>query len=453
MIHKFGTDSCNIVLDVNSGAVHIVDDVVFDIVEFCENAALDEIKDRFGNSYPESSIEEAYEEIQGLKNDGLLFSEDIYEAVLPQVSSRKPVVKALCLHIAHDCNLKCRYCFAQEGEYHGKRALMSAETGKRAIDFLIKNSGSRRNLEVDFFGGEPLINFEAVKEIVDYARSIESAHNKNFRFTITTNGILLNDEIQEYINKNMHNVVLSIDGRREVNDRVRSRADGSGSYDCIVPKFLKMAESRNQKNYYVRGTFTAYNLDFSNDVLHLAELGFKQISVEPVVADANEDYALKQEHLPQIFEQYDRLLSEMSKRIGKENGFNFFHFMIDLEGGPCIAKRISGCGSGSEYLAVTPDGALYPCHQFAGIEEFKIGDVYQSVTNESLRKKFEGCYVYSKDECRDCWAKFYCSGGCAANAWSMNKDINKPFALNCELQRKRTECAILLNAAKNGMKI
>lgn len=448
MIHKYNMNGLNIVIDVNSGAVHIVDNIVYDILDDYESKSSDELISKYKNKYSATSITEAIEEIRQLEEDEQLFTEDIYENFIPQFKNRNPVVKALCLHVAHDCNLKCKYCFAQEGEYHGKRSLMNIEIGKKAIDFLINNSGKRKNLEVDFFGGEPLMNFEVVKEIVNYARQKEKQHNKNFRFTITTNGILLNDEIQKFINQNMHNVVLSLDGRKEINDMMRPKAGGQGSYDSIVSKFVKLANSRNQTDYYVRGTYTRNNLDFSNDVLHMADLGFKQISVEPVVADENEDYSLREEDLPLLFEQYEILASEMLKRQKEGKGFNFFHFMIDLSQGPCVVKRLSGCGSGSEYLAVTPEGDLYPCHQFVGIEEFKMGTVDTGITENKMRELFQNCNVYSKEDCKNCWAKFYCSGGCAANAYQFHKDINKPYEIGCKLQQKRIECAIMMKAKK-----
>ncbi len=370
-----------------------------------------------------------------------------YEDYMEQFQERPTVVKALCLHIAHDCNLACRYCFAEEGEYHGRRAIMPYEVGKAALDFLIGASGNRRNLEVDFFGGEPLMNFGVVKELVAYGREQEKIHNKNFRLTLTTNGVLLDDEVMEFANREMANVVLSIDGRKEVNDRMRPFRKGAGSYDVIVPKFQKFAESRNQEKYYVRGTFTRNNLDFSRDVLHLADLGFQQISVEPVVAAPEESYALRGEDLPQLFEEYDKLAVELVKRQKEHRGFNFFHFMIDLEGGPCVAKRLSGCGSGTEYLAVTPWGDLYPCHQFVGNEGFLMGNVMEGVKNTALQKEFKQCNVYAKEKCRDCFAKFYCSGGCAANSWNFHGSITDTYEVGCELQKKRVECAIMIKAA------
>lgn len=449
MIHKYSMNGINIVLDVNSGAVHVVDDIVFDILDYYKEKNYEEIFELLKDKYSEDSIKEGYEEIRTLEKDELLFTDDFYEDIIPQIDKRSPVVKAMCLHIAHDCNLKCKYCFAEEGEYHGKRSLMSFEVGKKAIDFLIENSGKRRNLEVDFFGGEPLMNFETVKKIVSYARGKEKDANKNFRFTITTNGILLNNEIQDYINENMHNVVLSIDGRKEINDKMRVRAGGQGSYDSIVPKFQKMAESRNQTDYYVRGTYTRNNLDFSKDVLHLADLGFKQISVEPVVAPDEEDYSLHEEHLEVLFKEYEALAKEMLKRKKENKDFNFFHFMIDLTGGPCVAKRLVGCGSGTEYLSVTPEGDLYPCHQFVGMDEFKMGSVFTGIENTELRSKFENCNVYSKPACKKCWAKFYCSGGCVANSYNTNKDLITPYEIGCELQRKRIECAIMIKACES----
>ena len=362
MVHQYKNNGYNIVLDVNSGAIHVVDDVTYDVIELFEDNSAKEIIEKLVDRYPQTEIEEAIQEVNELKDNEELFTEDTYKERIIDFKKRQTVVEALCLHIAHDCNLACRYCFAEEGEYHGRRALMSYETGKQALDFLIANSGSRRNLEVDFFGGEPLMNWDVVKQLVAYGREQEKLHDKHFRFTLTTNGVLLNDEIMEFANNEMDNVVLSIDGRKEVHDRMRPFRKGAGSYDLIVPKFQKFAESRHQDKYYVRGTYTHFNTDFSKDVLHLADLGFKQISVEPVVAQPTDEYALKESDLPVLFDEYDRLAAEMVKRNKAGNGFNFFHFMIDLEGGPCVYKRLSGCGSGTEYLAVTPWGDLYPCH-------------------------------------------------------------------------------------------
>lgn len=448
MLHKFSMNGINVLMDIYSGAVHAVDDVAYDIADLYPEMNADELAEKFADKYSREQIDEAVEELKELKDAGMLYTEDEYEGVLEQVKNRAPVVKALCLHVAHDCNLKCRYCFAEEGEYHGKRSLMSAEVGKKAIDFIIANSGKRRNLEVDFFGGEPLMNFDVVKEIVEYGREQEKLHDKNFRFTITTNGILLDDEKQKYINENMHNVVLSLDGRKEVNDYMRPRAGGQGSYDIIVPKFQKLAESRNQTDYYLRGTFTHNNLDFSKDVFHIADdLGFKQVSVEPVVAEATESYAITEDDLDTIFEEYEKLAEQLYIRHKTgEKDFNFFHFMVDLTGGPCIAKRLSGCGSGTEYLAVTPEGDLYPCHQFVGQEEYKIGSVYTGIENTAIREKFANCNVYTKPDCKKCWAKFYCSGGCMANACHYAGDIMGTYEIGCKLQRKRIECAIMIKA-------
>ncbi len=401
--------------------------------------------------YPEAELREGAADLEELTAAGKLYSEDIYEDYIQEiVDAKKPVVKALCLHIAHDCNLACRYCFAEEGEYHGRRALMSYEVGKKALDFLIAHSGSRRNLEVDFFGGEPLLNWQVVKDLVAYGRRQEKIHNKNFRFTLTTNGVLLNDEVQEFVNREMANVVLSIDGRKEVHDHMRPFRNGKGSYDLVLPRFRKLADSRNQEKYYVRGTFTRYNRDFSRDVLHLADLGFRQISVEPVVGTEEEEYALRPEDLPEIFAEYDRLAAEMVRRYGTDEDFTFFHFMLDLTGGPCVAKRLSGCGSGTEYLAVTPWGDLYPCHQFVGEEKYRMGNVDEGIIRTDLREKFRNCNVYSKEKCRNCFARFYCSGGCAANAYKFHGSINEAYEISCELERKRVECAIMIQAARAG---
>lgn len=448
MYHKFEMNGQRHVVDVNSGAVHLVSGAVYEMIDHFTDLRLDEIFKLMKDRFSESEIIEAYAEVKEISDAGLLFSADETEAFLPGLQSREPVVKALCLHIAHDCNLRCEYCFADEGEYHGKRALMSAETGKKAIDFLIEKSGRRRNLEIDFFGGEPLMNFDVVKEIVEYARNLESEKDKHFRFTITTNGVLLDEEKLSYINKQMSNIVLSIDGRREVNDRMRKLRGGQGSYDLIIDKFKQTASSRNQTDYYVRGTFTRNNLDFCNDVLHMAEQGFKQISIEPVVAGDDTDYAIRESDLPVIFGEYEKLAKKMSDLIGTDDDFNFFHFMIDLSGGPCVYKRMTGCGAGTEYLAVTPEGDLYPCHQFVGMEDFKLGSVHTGIVGSDTIKTFEGCSVYSKDDCKACWAKYYCGGGCAANAFNFSGDIQKPYKIGCEMQRKRTECAVALAAAR-----
>lgn len=446
MIHQYKNNGYNIVLDVCSGSVHVVDDVVYDVIALYEEFNQDEIVNKL-SQYSKDQVLEAYGEIHALKEAGQLFTEDVYRDAIIDFKQRKTVVKALCLHIAHDCNLACKYCFAEEGEYHGDRSLMSFEVGKKAFDFLIANSGNRVNLEVDFFGGEPLMNFQVVKDLVAYGRSQEKAHNKKFRFTLTTNGMLLTDAVMEFANKEMANVVLSVDGRKEIHDFMRPTRNGKGSYDLIIDKFKKMAEMRNQTNYYVRGTFTHFNLDFSKDVLHLADLGFKQISAEPVVASDTQSYAIKEEDLPKLFEEYDLLAQEMVKREKAGKGFNFFHFMIDLTGGPCLYKRLSGCGSGTEYLAVTPWGDLYPCHQFVGMEEFKLGNVDTGIEKKELVDEFKLCNVYAKDKCKDCFARFYCSGGCAANSYNFHGNLLDAYDIGCELERKRVECAIMIKAA------
>lgn len=448
MIHQYKSNGYNIVLDVESGAVHVVDDITYDVISLYEGNSADEIVSKLKSSYNMDEIRECISEVKELVEDGQLFTEDIYEPFVEKFKEkRQTVVKALCLHIAHDCNLACKYCFAEEGEYHGRRALMSFEVGKKALDFLVANSGNRVNLEVDFFGGEPLMNWDVVKQLVAYGRSLEEPNNKKFRFTLTTNGVLLNDEVMEFVNKEMSNVVLSLDGRKEVNDRMRPFRTGKGSYDLIVPKFQKLAESRNQTNYYIRGTFTRNNLDFSEDVKHFADLGFKQMSIEPVVGPEEDPYSIREQDLPQIMEEYDKLALEYIDRYKKGNGFNFFHFMIDLTQGPCVYKRLSGCGSGTEYLAVTPWGDLYPCHQFVGNEDFLMGNVDEGIIKPEIVKEFGNCNVYSKEKCKNCFAKFYCSGGCAANSYNFHGTINDAYDIGCEMQRKRVECSIMIKAA------
>ena len=466
MIHQYKNSGLNIVMDIESGSVHVVDDIVYDIVHALD--AMDSVSDfrkvsdgevkasdfselegylKFMLSkYNDEDIEEAYNEVKELIEEERLFTDDIYKDFVMDFKKRTTVVKALCLHIAHDCNLACKYCFADEGEYHGKRELMSYEVGRKALDFLVANSGSRTNLEVDFFGGEPLMNFEVVKQLVKYGRSLEEPNNKKFRFTLTTNGVLLDDDILEFANKEMSNLVLSLDGRKEVHDLMRPRRGGQGSYDTVVPKFIKAAESRNQMNYYVRGTYTRNNLDFAKDVIHMADLGFEQISVEPVVADKSESYAIREEDIDTLIKQYDELTAEMIKRKKEGKPFNFFHFMIDLSGGPCVAKRLSGCGSGTEYLAVSPSGDLYPCHQFMGMKDFLLGNVDEGVIRTDIRDEFKLCNVYAKEKCKNCFAKFYCSGGCAANSYNFSGSINGTYEIGCELQKKRIECAIALKA-------
>ena len=460
LIHQYQSNGYNIVMDVISGSVHVVDDICYDVIACLNEKGIDytaeelgspsvkkELEERLTDRYEQTDIQEALQDIIELTAAGQLFVKDTYECLIDAVKQRKTVVKDLCLHIAHDCNLACKYCFAEEGEYHGRRALMSYEVGKKALDFLIANSGNRRNLEVDFFGGEPLMNWQVVKDLVAYGREQEKIHDKHFRFTVTTNGVLLNDEIQEFINKEMDNVVLSLDGRKEVNDRMRPFRNGKGSYDLIVPKFQKLADSRNQEKYYIRGTFTRNNLDFAEDILHFADLGFKQMSIEPVVGDETDPYAIREEDLPKIMEEYDRLAKIMIEKEKEGKGFNFFHFMIDLDGGPCVAKRLSGCGSGTEYLAVTPWGDFYPCHQFVGHEEFLMGNVDEGITRPEIADDFRSCNVYSKEKCRNCFAKFYCSGGCMANSYNFHGTIHDAYDIGCEMQRKRVECAIMIKAA------
>ncbi|MBQ9463721.1 MAG: thioether cross-link-forming SCIFF peptide maturase [Lachnospiraceae bacterium] len=460
MIHQYRQMEQNIVMDVCSGAVHVVDDVVYDAVAIYSGLYEAGITDRAElrqrtvaaliTAYGEDDLNEAVDDIEELIDEGELFAPDEYQECLEAFKDRGAVVKALCLHIAHDCNLACRYCFAEEGEYHGRRELMSFETGKKALDFLVAASGTRRNLEVDFFGGEPLMNWETVKRLVAYGRSLEEPNGKHFRFTVTTNGMLLNDEVMEFCNREMDNVVLSLDGRKEVNDRMRPTPGGHGSYDIIVPKFQKFAKQR-EGQYYVRGTFTRQNLDFSEDALHFLELGFDRFSLEPVVAseDLSEDmaYAIREEDLPKIFAEYDRLAEILVERTKAGRPFTFFHFMIDLQQGPCVAKRLAGCGSGCEYVSVTPNGNIYPCHQFAGEDEFLLGTVDTGITNTAVTEDFRSCNVYSKEKCRNCFARFYCSGGCAANSYHFHGTIHDAYDIGCEMQRKRIECAIAVQAA------
>lgn len=450
MIHKFKAKGRNILLDVNSGGVHLIDDLTYDMLDETnppfEGECPKEVIDRLSEKYSVEEIRECYGELRELYEEKVLYSEDVY-GDFAETAVMSPI-KAMCLHIAHDCNLRCKYCFASTGDFGKGRKLMPFETGKAAIDFLLEKSVGRENLEVDFFGGEPLMNFEVVKQIVEYARRKEKEYGKNFSFTITTNGMLLNDENIDYINKEMKNVVLSIDGRREVNDRMRVRVDGSGCYDKIVPNFKKLVEKRGDKEYYVRGTYTKYNLDFSEDVMHLYEAGFDEISVEPVIEDPEKEYALTEEDLVQIYQEYDKLADRISEVKKQGKHINFFHFMIDLDQGPCVVKRLRGCGSGNEYVSITPDGDIYPCHQFVGHDEYKMGNLEEGTFREDIKKEFAGCHVYSKPSCGDCWAKFYCSGGCNANNYIYNGDIHKPYELSCKIQRKRLECAILLKVCQ-----
>lgn len=461
MIHAYKMNGYNIILDQNSGCVHSVDEVAFDIITKYKTESKENIKtyilDKYGDreDVTPEDIELCFENIESLIADGRLFAKDTFEATANEFKKRQGVVKAICLHVAHDCNLACKYCFAGKGEYDGPKGLMSLETGKRALDFLIEQSGTRKNLEVDFFGGEPLLNWEVCKKLVEYGRSKEKEYNKNFRFTLTTNGVLVNDEIIDFCNKEMGNVVLSLDGRKETHDRLRTACNGKGSYDLIIDKFKTFANARNQENYYMRGTYTHHNTDFSKDILHMADMGFKELSIEPVVCDPSEPYALKDSDLPALKEQYEILATEMLRRYRKGNGFTFYHYMIDLDAGPCIVKRVSGCGVGTEYMAVTPDGDLYPCHQFVGDEKFLLGNIWDGVTNKEVLNQFNECNVYSHKECKDCFAKLYCSGGCAANAYHTTGSVNGVYEFGCELHRKRIECAIMLKVAEaeEGFKV
>lgn len=448
MIHAYKLNGYNIVLDINSGCVHVVDEVAFDIISDYDKKPQDQIVAEITKKYDvtKDDVTAVFGDIETLKAEGKLFTEDKFRALAKEFKKRQSVIKAICLHVAHDCNLACKYCFACEGEYHGPRGLMSYEVGKRALDFLVENSGTRKNLEVDFFGGEPSLNFEVVKKLVEYGRSIEKEKGKNFRFTYTTNGIILTDEIMDFCNKEMSNVVLSLDGRKDVNDRMRVNRAGSGSYDTIVPKFKKFIEKREGKDYYIRGTYTRFNKDFAADILHMADLGFKEISIEPVVAEPSAPYALKEEDLPELLTQYEILAKEMIKRERSGSGFTFYHYMIDLDGGPCVVKRVSGCGVGTEYMAVTPEGDLYPCHQFVGNPDFLLGNVFDGVTNDAVCEQFKNCNIYSHEECDDCFARMYCSGGCAANAYNSTGSVTGVYKLGCELHKKRIECAIMIKA-------
>lgn len=455
MIHQYKLNGYNIVLDVYSGSVHVVDELAYDVIEMFENKGREEIISAMLAKYADNpeitreEISDCIEDVNELRDMGKLFTTDKYENLAFDFKKRNTVVKALCLHIAHTCNLNCEYCFASQGKYHGERALMSFEVGKRAIDFLIENSGSRVNLEVDFFGGEPLMNFDVVKKIVVYARSIEKKYNKNFRFTLTTNGMLVDDDVIDFANKECHNVVLSLDGRREIHDCLRKTVNGKGSYDIIVPKFQDFVKKRGDRGYYVRGTFTHNNTDFTNDIFHMADLGFTELSMEPVVCDPNDPYALTYDDLPVLFEQYEILAKEMLKREKEGRPLTFYHYMIDLTGGPCIYKRISGCGSGTEYMAVTPWGDLYPCHQFVGDEKYKLGDIWNGVDNIEIQDEFKLCNAYARPDCMDCWARLYCSGGCAANAYHATGSISGIYEYGCKLFRKRMECAIMMKVAQS----
>ena len=458
MVHQFKNNGYNMVLDVCSGSVHVVDDLVYDIIEIFQGRAKEEVVSAIASngreySFDESSslsreeqIADAYEAVKSLADSGQLFTEDGYKNLIIDFKKRQTVVKALCLNVSHDCNLACKYCFAGQGEYNGPKEIMSLEVGKKALDFLIENSGNRKNLEVDFFGGEPLMNYKVVKQLVEYGRKREEETGKLFRFTLTTNGVLLNDDVLEFANKELVNVVLSIDGRRAVHDNMRPTRNGKGSYDIILPKYKKFREKRKGQ-YYVRGTFTHFNTDFCQDVINLIDEGFDEVSMEPVVAPPEEDYAITEEDVPKICEQYDMLAKELLKRYEEGRNVNFFHFMIDLEGGPCVYKRLSGCGSGTEYLAVTPKGDLYPCHQFVGNTDFILGNVFEGIKRTDIVDEFKLCNVYAKDKCRDCFARFYCSGGCAANSYQFHGKLNDAYDIGCKLEQKRIECALMMKAA------
>ena len=448
MIHQYKLGGYNIVLDVCSGGVHVVDDVAYDIIGLFESSSREDILAAMAEKYPalpRADIAECYDQVVSLKEAGKLFAPDTFAPMAGKLKEKSAgVVKALCLHIAHTCNLNCSYCFASQGKYHGERAMMSFAVGKRALDFLIENSGSRRNLEVDFFGGEPLMNFQVVKDLVAYARSIEKEKGKNFRFTLTTNGVLVDDDVIEWANKECHNVVLSLDGRKEIHDRFRVDYAGKGSWEKIVPKFQKFVEARQGKDYYMRGTFTHANPDFLKDIQTMLDLGFSELSMEPVVCADDDPSALTEADLAIVMEQYERLAELMLQRDKEGKPFTFYHYMIDLTGGPCIYKRISGCGSGTEYMAVTPWGDLYPCHQFVGEEAFKLGNIWDGVTNHETQAQFAACNVYAHPECRDCWARLYCSGGCAANAYHATGSVTGVYENGCKLFRKRMECAIMV---------
>ncbi len=453
MIHQYKFGGQNIVLDVCSGGVHVVDDLAYDVISMFEShtkeETVNELSEKYSEKVTKDEVMECWEQVDQLKKKGILFSDDSFEPLQDELKKRSEgIVKALCLHVAHSCNLNCEYCFASQGRYSGERALMSFETGRRALDFLIEHSGSRRNLEVDFFGGEPLMNWQVVKDLVRYARSVEKQHNKNFRFTITTNGMLINDEVIEFSNREMSNVVLSLDGRQEIHDRYRVDYEGKGSWDRIVPKFQEFVKRRGDRNYYIRGTFTHANPDFLKDIETMLDLGFTELSMEPVVAAEDDPAALTQEDICIVKEQYEKLALLMLDREKEGRPFTFYHYMIDLKDGPCVYKRISGCGSGTEYMAVTPWGDLYPCHQFVGDEKFRLGDVWNGVTNTEKTDEFRACNVYSRQECRECWARLYCSGGCAANAYHASGSVNGIYEKGCELFKKRMECAIWLEVMK-----
>ncbi|WP_020060781.1 thioether cross-link-forming SCIFF peptide maturase [Bacillus sp. 123MFChir2] len=455
MIHQYKLNGYNIVLDTYSGSVHVVDDLAYEIIALYETTPSEAIVTMVLEKYAhdagisEQDIRETIADIEELKNDGQLFTEDKYKNLSIDLRNRQTYVKALCLNVAHTCNLSCEYCFASQGKYNGNRAIMSYEVGKKAIDYLLENSGHHRNLDIDFFGGEPLMAWKVVKQIVTYARSKEKEYKKKFRFTFTTNGMLLNDEVTDFLNKEMYNVVLSLDGRKEVHDHLRKTVTGKGSYDYIVPKFQEFIEKRGDKEYYVRGTYTHNNVDFTNDIFHIADLGFDKLSMEPVICDPREPYALTEKDLQEIYNQYEILAKEMLKREEEGNGFTFYHYMLDLSEGPCIQKRISGCGSGTEYLAVTPWGELFPCHQFVGDQEYSMGNVWDGITKQETQCQFKESNCYSKPECQNCWAKLYCSGGCPANALHATGSINGIYDFSCDIFRKRVECSMMVKVTES----
>ncbi len=447
-IHLYNVYDQYILLDTSSGSVHCVDKMIYDILEKALTLDVEEVVNEFKDQYDPQNIREAVQELHTLVDEGLLLSEEV-EVPIESFNPNNEI-KALCLHVAHDCNLRCKYCFASQGDFQGQRSLMNLETGKRALDFLVESSGNRYHLEVDFFGGEPLMNFEIVKELVAYGRSLEEKHHKKFRFTLTTNGVLLDDDNIPFINEEMDNVVLSLDGRRDINDEMRPTTNQKGSYDLIVPKFKKLIEGRGDKDYYIRGTFTNHNLDFSKDVELYHKLGFKKTSMEPVVTDPREPYAIREEHLEEILREYEVLGKKYQDIRKSDEEFLFFHYMIDLSGGPCAYKRSTGCGAGSDYIAVTPEGDIYPCHQFVGETEFKMGDIWNGIKATELQEEFKSANIYTKEDCQTCWAKYYCSGGCHANAWYNNGTIQEPFKLGCEMEKKRLECAIAIYASEAG---
>lgn len=452
LIHKYKFNETNIVLDINSGTVHVFDDLSFDLLDLFRKEDRSRIYEKLSAEYGRPEIDETLEEIEMLISMGVLFSKSDFDGIVGNAGEDGPI-KAMCLNVSHDCNLRCRYCFAAKGGYGGKRANMTVETARQAVDFLIRRSASRKNIEMDFFGGEPMLNMETVRATVDYAREKGGENGKKIKFTMTTNASLLDDENTEYLNENMYNVVLSLDGRPEVNDAMRRGVNGKGTYAVIEPKIKSFVAKRGEKSNYIRGTFTSRNVDFCNDALHLADAGFRNISLEPVVAEDGAGYELEDKDLSGIFEQYEKLANELVRRIGTENEFNFFHFNVDLENGPCAIKRMSGCGAGTEYVAVTPDGSIYPCHQFVGIEEFKLGNVADGQIDQVIRGKFRAANsIFSKDECKDCWARFFCGGGCPANSWKFNKDLKKPYKMACEMEKKRVECALWVYIIKEGIK-